>query len=83
MKHKIETIEGIGKLILKFANRVDLLEAARADTAPEVAHSKAQRIADPLAETNVKIRLSPQAPSPSGLVAAIGSRQQRESPHQI
>ncbi|MCZ8142535.1 MAG: hypothetical protein O9273_12720 [Acetobacteraceae bacterium] len=42
MKHKIETIEGIGTLILELANGVDLLEAAGADTAPELAQRRAQ-----------------------------------------
>jgi hypothetical protein len=67
-REALAAITGIsGKLILKFANRADLmrvngvgeeyadlLEAAGVDTVPELAQRKAQNLFDALAQTNAE-----------------------------
>ncbi len=75
-----------GKLILKFANRADLmrvsgvgeeyadlLEAAGVDTVPELAQRKAQNLFDALAQTNAKKKLVRQVPSLSAVRAWIAA----------
>lgn len=65
-----------GKLILKFANRADLmrvngvgeeyadlLEAAGVDTVPELAQRKAQSLLDALTKTNTEKKLVRQVPN--------------------
>lgn len=65
-----------GKLILKFANRADLmrvngvgeeyadlLEAAGVDTVPELAQRNAQNLFDALTKTNMEKKLVRQTPS--------------------
>ncbi|MCA3357114.1 MAG: DUF4332 domain-containing protein [Roseomonas sp.] len=65
-----------GKLILKFANRADLmrvngvgeeyadlLEAAGVDTVPELAQRKAQNLFEALTQTNAEKKLVRQTPS--------------------
>jgi len=65
-----------GKLILKFANRADLmrvngvgeeyadlLEAAGVDTVPELAQRKAENLFDALTKTNAEKKLVRQTPS--------------------
>lgn len=65
-----------GKLILKFANRADLmrvngvgeeyadlLEAAGVDTVPELAQRKAEHLLDALNKTNAQKKLVRQTPS--------------------
>jgi predicted flap endonuclease-1-like 5' DNA nuclease len=75
-----------GKLILKFANRADLmrvsgvgeeysdlLEAAGVDTVPELAQRKAQNLCDALAKTNAEKKLVRQAPSLSAVKGWIAA----------
>lgn len=65
-----------GKLILKFANRADLmrvngvgeeyadlLEAAGVDTVPELAQRKAQNLLDAMTKTNTEKKLVRQVPT--------------------
>ena len=75
-----------GKLILKFANRADLmrvngvgeeyadlLEAAGVDTVPELAQRKAQNLFDALAKTNAEKKLVRQEPSLSAVKGWIAA----------
>ena len=75
-----------GKLILKFANRADLmrvsgvgeeysdlLEAAGVDTVAELAQRKAQNLCDALAKTNAEKKLVRQAPSLSAVKGWIAA----------
>jgi predicted flap endonuclease-1-like 5' DNA nuclease len=76
-REALAAITGIsGKLILKFANRADLmrvngvgeeyadlLEAAGVDTVPELAQRKAQNLFEALTKTNMEKKLVRQTPS--------------------
>jgi predicted flap endonuclease-1-like 5' DNA nuclease len=75
-----------GKLILKFANRADLmrvngvgeeyadlLEAAGVDTVPELAQRKAQNLFDALTKTNTEKKLVRQTPSLSAVKSWIAA----------
>ena len=75
-----------GKLILKFANRADLmrvngvgeeyadlLEAAGVDTVPELAQRNAQNLFDALAKTNAEKKLVRQEPSLSAVKGWIAA----------
>jgi len=75
-----------GKLILKFANRADLmrvngvgeeyadlLEATGVDTVPELAQRKAQNLFDALAQTNAEKKLVLQTPSLSAVKGWIAA----------
>ena len=75
-----------GKLILKFANRADLmrvngvgeeyadlLEAAGVDTVPELAQRKAENLFDALAQTNTEKKLVRQTPSLSAVKSWIAA----------
>jgi len=73
-----------GKLVLKFANRADLmrlsgvgeeyadlLEAAGVDTAPELAQRKAENLFDALTKTNAEKKLVRQTPSLAAVKSCI------------
>jgi predicted flap endonuclease-1-like 5' DNA nuclease len=75
-----------GKLILKFANRADLmrvngvgeeyadlLEAAGVDTVPELAQRNAQNLLDVLTKTNTQKKLVRQTPSLSAVKGWIAA----------
>jgi predicted flap endonuclease-1-like 5' DNA nuclease len=75
-----------GKLILKFANRADLmrvngvgeeyadlLEAAGVDTVPELAQRNAQNLFDALTKTNMEKKLVRQTPSLSAVKSWIAA----------
>jgi predicted RecB family nuclease len=75
-----------GKLILKFANRADLmrvngvgeeyadlLEAAGVDTVPELAQRKAQNLFDALTKTNTEKKLVRQIPTLSAVKSWIAA----------
>ena len=75
-----------GKLILKFANRADLmrvngvgeeyadlLEAAGVDTVPELAQRQAQNLFDALTKTNTEKKLVRQTPSLSAVKGWIAA----------
>jgi predicted flap endonuclease-1-like 5' DNA nuclease len=75
-----------GKLILKFANRADLmrvngvgeeyadlLEAAGVDTVPELAQRNAQNLLDALTKTNTQKKLVRQTPSLSAVKGWIAA----------
>ena len=75
-----------GKLILKFANRADLmrvngvgeeyadlLEAAGVDTVPELAQRNAQNLFDALTKTNTEKKLVRQTPTLSAVKSWIAA----------
>ncbi|MBM3586834.1 MAG: DUF4332 domain-containing protein [Alphaproteobacteria bacterium] len=75
-----------GKLVLKFANRADLmrlsgvgeeyadlLEAAGVDTAPELAQRKAENLFDALTKTNAEKKLVRQTPSLAAVKSCIAA----------